>query len=476
MKPAASGPVEGPWALPEGWRWGSIGEVCSYISRGRSPTYVTEGGVRIINQKCVRWWGLKVAHVKRTGAAAAARLAPEQILRAGDVLWNSTGTGTIGRACVVRASDLDETSVVDSHVTLLRASTLEPIWLRYWIELPFVQNRVMGTGSTNQVELSRDMVLSTPIPIPRNGLQNTILKRIDSLVTDLDDGEAALARARTDLGTWRKALLKAAVTGELTADWRAANPPTETGGDLLTRILDEHRARWSAEPRNKGKRYIEPPLADSAGLARLPPEWAWSTISQLASDGPTNGYSPARSKDGSGTLALKLTATTSGQMRLDGKSIKALGETIDAGSPLFLKAGDLLFQRGNTREYVGMAAVYDGPPDMYIYPDLMIRIRTRSRQLTDWIWRWSISPHGRRYLMDAAQGGAGTMPKITGETLRLMPVPLPPQAEQDEVLRLLDAALSAENTSSVNDFSTANVSSTLRQSILASAFRGELLA
>jgi len=475
VKPAAGGPVEGPWALPEGWRWGSVGEVCSYVSRGRSPAYVAKGGVRIVNQKCVRWRGLDIAHVKRTATEAAARLAREQILQVGDVLWNSTGTGTIGRACVVRASDLDETSVADSHVTLLRSSGVEPLWLRYWIEMPFVQDKVRGTGSTNQVELSRDMVLSMPIPLPRSGLQNTILEKMYDLFSEIDDGEAALARARTDLGTWRKALLKAAVTGELTADWRAANPSTETGTDLLARILDERRARWLAEPRNKGKRYVEPRPADSADLPKLPAEWVWANISQLSSEGPTNGYSPARSPDGIGTLALKLTATTSGSLRIDRKSIKTLGETIHAGSPLFLQSGDLLFQRGNTREYVGMAAIYDGPSDTYIYPDLMIRIRTPSRQLTDWIWRWSISPHGRRYLMDVAQGGAGTMPKISGETLRAMRIPLPPIAEQAEVLRQLDAALSAESTSSMDDLSAADISATLRQSILAAAFRGDLV-
>ena len=89
-------------------------------------------------------------------------------------------------------------------------------------------------------------------------MQRAIVARIDELFTELDDGEAALARARADLGTWRKALLKAAVTGELTADWRAANPPTETGADLLARILAERRALR----RNGRKVYIEPTLAE----------------------------------------------------------------------------------------------------------------------------------------------------------------------------------------------------------------------
>ena len=68
------------------------------------------------------------------------------------------------------------------------------------------------------------------------------MARIDELFAEIAEGEAALERARQGLDTWRRALLKAAVTGELTRDWREANRPTETGADLLARILAPRRA------------------------------------------------------------------------------------------------------------------------------------------------------------------------------------------------------------------------------------------
>ena len=55
------------------------------------------------------------------------------------------------------------------------------------------------------------------------------MARIDELFAEIAEGEAALERARQGLDTWRRALLKAAVTGELTRDWREANRPAETG-------------------------------------------------------------------------------------------------------------------------------------------------------------------------------------------------------------------------------------------------------
>ena len=65
------------------------------------------------------------------------------------------------------------------------------------------------------------------------------MARIDELFAEIEEGGAALERARQGLDTWRRALLKAAVTGELTRDWREANRRTETGADLLARIRAE---------------------------------------------------------------------------------------------------------------------------------------------------------------------------------------------------------------------------------------------
>lgn len=161
-------------------------------------------------------------------------------------------------------------------------------------------------------------------------------------------------------------------------------------------------------------------------------------------------------------------------MRLDRDCVKVLNETIQPGSPLFLRPGDVLFQRGNTRELVGIAAMFDGPEDTYIYPDLMIRVRTPTRLLSRWLWRWANSPLGRRYMMDSAQGAAGSMPKISGDTVRNMPVPVGPPPEMARALETLDAAREADVAPALD--AAASTARSLRQSVLAAAFRGRLVA
>ena len=242
--------------------------------------------------------------------------------------------------------------------------------------------------------MTHDRFRQLLVPVAPLKEQRRIAVRIDALFSEVANGEAALAAARKGLETFRRSLLKAAVSGELTRDWREANRATPTGQDFLVRLAGVATAKSPAKGR--GQRKVESDPLDVSALAPLPGGWAWAELKDLVVSGPTNGYSPKKSADGSGTLALKLTATTRGQIDLSERAVKSLSETISAESDLFLKPGDLLFQRGNTIEYVGIAAVYAGPANTYVYPDLMIRVRTESTVLTEWIWRVANSPSGRK--------------------------------------------------------------------------------
>ncbi len=109
-------------------------------------------------------------------------------------------------------------------------------------------------------------------------------------------------------------------------------------------------------------------------------------------------------------------------------------------------------------EYVGMATVYDRPERTYIYPGLMISVRTGVDFLAGWLRRIANSPIGRKFMMDNATGTAGTMPKISGEILRRFPVPLPPCDEINEILRRVSVALTAaRDTESVLDAEAARL-------------------
>ncbi len=97
-------------------------------------------------------------------------------------------------------------------------------------------------------------------------------------------------------------------------------------------------------------------------------------------------------------------------------------------------------QRSNTLELVGTTAIFDGPPATFVYPDLMMRLRFKRRVTGDLFWRYANSASGRSFFRSVAAGSTGSMPKISGEKLRQMPVPVPTKAEQEAIAEALSDA------------------------------------
>lgn len=173
----------------------------------------------------------------------------------------------------------------------------------------------------------------------------------------------------------------------------------------------------------------------------IPEDWEVKQLSHLIEHDPKNGYSGRSAKDARGTLTLSLAATTSGQMILNSETIKTLETHIPITSPLYLEEGDVLVQRSNTPDLVGMTAIFNGPSSTYIYPDLMMRLGFKEQITGEWFWRIANSSQGRRYFVGVAAGSTGTMPKISGRSLSSMPIPLPPTlAEQEAIAKALSDA------------------------------------
>ena len=145
-----------------------------------------------------------------------------------------------------------------------------------------------------------------PLLLPPLPEQHRIVAKLEELFSDLDAGVAALQRAKANLKRYRAAVLKEAVEGTLTAEWRAKNPDVEPGSVLLERILVERRRRWEAEQmaafEAKGKtpakgweeKYKEPVGVDDSGLPELPEGWCWASVGQAFE--VFVGATPSRSK------------------------------------------------------------------------------------------------------------------------------------------------------------------------------------
>jgi type I restriction enzyme S subunit len=180
-----------PFNLPLCWCWVRLNEITSYVQRGKSPKYASHDGLPVISQKCIQWRGLELESAKRITRESVETYETIRFLRDGDLLWNSTGTGTIGR--IVRITAPPPKLVCDSHVTVVRCLEVDAEYVRSWLRSDNVYGSIedRAAGSTNQVELTSQMAISQVVPLPPLAEQHRIVAKVDELMALCDGLEAA---------------------------------------------------------------------------------------------------------------------------------------------------------------------------------------------------------------------------------------------------------------------------------------------
>jgi type I restriction enzyme, S subunit len=296
--------------------------------------------------------------------------------------------------------------------------------------------------------------------------------RIDELFAEIAEGEAALKRARQGLDTWRHALLKAAVTGELTRDWREANRPAETGADLLARIRAERDASSANHPRRR-RATAEGP-ADISALPELPEDWVWTPLTEL-SRSSSYGTSVKCTYEANGTVVLRIPNIREGRVSLS--DVKKATGSCDRGVDDFLSPGDLLIVRTNgSEDLIGRAAVVTKPLGLDAYfASYLIRFRLAGDEV---LWRWIgyafNSPIGRQWMGQNIASSAGQY-NVSQSALAGMPLPIPPPAEMGVLVERLQEQLESADDADSALMQESTNGSALRQAILKAAFEGRLV-
>jgi type I restriction enzyme M protein len=168
------------------------------------------------------------------------------------------------------------------------------------------------------------------------------------------------------------------------------------------------------------------------------PDWPTVELGEVIESKPKNGYSGSPVDRPTSLKVLSLSATTSGKMDLS--KFKFLDEEIPLDSPSRCRRGDIYLQRGNTKELVGTAAIFDVDDENYIYPDLMIRVRADEAKIqSHYLLTVLKSAPVREYVTRNAVGAAGSMPKINQTIVESIPIPLPPLSTQQAIVAEIEA-------------------------------------
>ncbi len=222
------------FCIPSSWHWTRLGEITSYIQRGKSPKYASENGSLVVSQKCVQWRGLDLNVARKITRDSLTTYEDIRFLRKGDLLWNSTGTGTIGR--IIRLIEPPEKLVCDSHVTVVRCLFVYPEYVRTWLWSDNVYGLIeeRAAGSTNQVELTAQMAISQLVPLPPLAEQHRIVARVDELMALCDRLETSLSTGDDTRRRLLDALLHEALA-----------PSEEESGSIIS-IIAQKRAGQTA--------------------------------------------------------------------------------------------------------------------------------------------------------------------------------------------------------------------------------------
>lgn len=391
---------------------------------------------------------------------------PDIRLEAGDILFNNTNSPElVGKTALFEDED---SPAFSNHMTRLRVDSkqldaeyaalrLHQAWREGWFAA-HCNNHV------SQASISREVLKGFEIELPPLDVQHAITSLSNAIRDSRLSAATHLVDAQTAVMRFRQSVLTAACSGRLTAGWRIKNQ-VDTGDELVDRVSKERRAHL-------GRRYRDELPTETGTMPEIPESWSWASPGSLCEPDRIITYGVIKLgppvEDGVPTLR----SSDVRWLHIDSSRVKRISQEIaDNYKRTYLKGGEILV---TVRGTLGGVAV--APADMAGWNvSREVAVIPLSRYLdADYCALWIGSMHSQRWLTGVAKGVAYTGVNI--EDLRKLPLPIPPIAEQREIVRVVSHLLkSADALLARIDASSHRVDRT-SQAVLAKAFRGELIA
>lgn len=355
----------------------------------------------------------------------------------------------------------------------------------------------LGKGATQQ-NISQTVIKAFPFPLAPLNEQKRIVAKIEELFSELDNGITALKTAREQLKVYRQAVLKHAFEGKLTAQWRKDNADKlESPEQLLARIQTERETRYQQQLEDwkqavkhwetngqQGKKPSKPKEPVQASLAKLsdkhylsdmPKNWGCLKAEHLC-DFITKGTTPAKTE---------LFANSG-----DVPFIKVYNLTKDGALDFSIEP--TFVSKETHQGFLARSKVYPkdvlmnivGPPlgKVSIVPNTFsewninqaIAIFRSHILLPKFLAEFLLFEKTVNFMMSQSKATAGQF-NLTLEICRDLPIPVPSQEEQMELVQRLEEKLSNLDAVAAGINEQLAKAETLRQSILKKAFSGQLV-
>ncbi len=478
--------------LPMGWELTTYEQIGKWSGGGtpskKIDSYWSGGDIPWISPKDMK--SLRIYDSEDKISHLAIQESPAKLISSDSLLF-VVRSGIIRRVLPVAITKIDAAINQDLKALTPSKWVFEEYLLFHALAFNEEIRRFCAKDGTTVESIEFSALKAYPVPLAPLLEQHRIVARIEELFSHLDAGVESLHKAKAQLRRYRQAVLKAAVEGKLTEEWRKAHLEVEPAEKLLKRILYDNRAKWEMEelakqilkgqrPKNDKwkQRYEEPAVSDTETSMRLPDCWVWATVEQLASpeprsiqSGPFGSALHHSEFQDSGVLAIGIDNVLEGRFST-GRQHRISLEKFEQLKKFSARPLDVLVTVMAT---VGRCCVVPANFEEAIITKHVYRISVNQR---------IINPY---FLMNCIRGGSEirkqisakirgqTRPGINGTILKQIAIPVPPLIEQSEIVSEIERSLSiVDHIEDTVNLDLKRIDS-LRQSILKLAFEGRLV-
>jgi type I restriction enzyme, S subunit len=451
-----------PHTLPNGWSWTPLGEICNAINgRAFKSTEWRDSGVPII----------RIQNLKDSDALFnyfQGELDERNKVRAGDLLFAWSGTpGTSFGAHIWRGQN----AALNQHIFNVQfdRSKIDTKYFCYALNQNVSRYVAQAQGGVGLAHITKGKFMASKVPLAPLDQQKHIVAEIEKQFSRLDEAVANLKRVKANLKRYKAAVLKAAVEGRLVepeaAIARREGRSYETGAQLLQRILDTRRSEW----RGKG-RYKEPAVPDTTDLPELPEGWFYATAEQLTDENRAITYGVIKLGEPVDGGVPVLRSSDVRQLRIDLDDVKRISPEIAKDyRRTFLKGGEVVM---TVRGTLGGIAVVPPQCNGFNVSREVAMLALVEPQIAQLVAHFIASAPLENWLIRRTKGIAYT--GINIETLKALPIPIPPLNEQHRLVAEIDRRLSLSQGVDITTQRNLSRASHTYQGVLQRAFTGWL--
>ena len=455
---------EVPFEIPSSWSWARLLNVSIYIQRGKSPKYSPIKKYPVIAQKCNQWAGFSIDKAQFIEPESLSKYAIERILQDEDLMWNSTGLGTLGRMAVYYAKlNPYELAVADSHVTVIRLFKpfMSPLFFYFYFANPTVQSVIedKSDGSTKQKELSTTTVCNYLVPIPPRNEQTRIISKVTSLLPVIEKYGTQQGKLdklnRTINEQIKKSVLQEAIQGKLVpqiASEGTAQELLEQIKEEKLKLVKEGKLKRSALNdsvifRGDDNKYWEKSedgavCIDEEIPFEIPSNWAWVRLDDICSfihRGKSPKYSPIKKYP---VVAQKCNQWVGFSIE-KAKFIEPQSIT-SYNSEYFLQDRDLMWNSTGLGTLGRMAIYYTllNPYELAVADSHVTVIRPYKTYIVSEYLYYYFASNTVQSVIEDKSDGSTKQKELATKTVKSYLVPLPPFAEQLRIVQKIKSVTS----------------------------------